>query len=453
MKKFLSLGLLFSLVLSACDSNDISNISLISEEPQGLYEVMNRPEIGGSVYQNLKVTPTLPKDNKERKAVKLTYLMTDDEAHQSPWSGKMFLMMDDLEQKNVHNVVFRDGGQVGDSQISYLIKKGTDPEKVENAYSYLSPNVKEVQSNNPRLFSRIVEWTFDNYKGSKKYLQIYTHGGGVFGIGMDAHQTDLAGTELEPAQKIGIMSPQNFGEALKQGLKGRKLDLIYFRACLMGNLEALYELRDTTKYVLASEDVSYSKENSNIIMTKMFEDLASKDTDPKEVAYQMAIQGNGKKGSSGGYTTFAAFDISKVDELKTAVNELSLSLKSALNTEKEAIISAYDSVPTIKGEEITDSANENQRDLWRFTAELDKKVQSESVKKAVQRVRSMQKGFMIHEKDTFGSSANGLSIFMPFRENLAKDKPLYRFLTGNYTKRKFVKDSAWDDFLLSLPSK
>ena len=414
---------------------------------------MNRPEIGGSAYQDFKVAPTLPKNTQQKKAVKLTYLMTDDEAHQSPWSGKMFLMMDDLEERNVHNVIFRDGGTTEDSQIAYLAKKGTDPKVTENPYSFLSPNIKEVQSNNPKLFSKIIEWTFDNYKGNKKYLQIYTHGGGVFGIGMDAHQTDTKGKELAKEDKISMMAPQNFAEALKQGLKGRKLDLIYFRACLMGNMEALYELRDVVKYALASEDVSYSKENSNIIMTQMFEDLASKDTDPKEVAYQMAIQGNGKKGSSEGYTTFAAFDISKMDELKTAINELSLALISALPKEQEAILVAYDVVSTVQGEAAADSANRNQRDLWRFTAELGKRVQSPNVKKAVDRVRAMQRNVMLHEKDAFGSSANGLSIFMPFRENLAKDNTLYKFLVGNYNNRRFVKDSAWDDFLKALPAK
>lgn len=93
------------------------------------------------------------------------------------------------------------------------------------------------------------------------------------------------------------------------------------------------------------------------------------------------------------------------------------------------------------------------RDLWRFTAELDKKVTSKSVKEALALVRSAQEKATIHEKDVFGSSANGLSIFMPFRENLQSDKGMYKFLNEGYLKRRFTQDSAWTNFLKDLPSK
>ena len=185
---------------------------------------------------------------------------------------------------------------------------------------------------------------------------------------MDAHQTDLMAKPLAKEENIHLITPQKFSEALKQGLKGRKLDLVYFRACLMGNMEALYDLRGVVKFVLASEDVSYSKENSNIVMTQMFEDLTAKNTEPNEIAYQMAIQGHGKTGASDGYTTFAAFNMDKIDELKTAINQLALTLKNSLNTEKDEILSAYDAVSTIKGLQTPEKRTEHMRDLWRFTS-------------------------------------------------------------------------------------
>ncbi|MFN8578511.1 MAG: clostripain-related cysteine peptidase [Candidatus Sericytochromatia bacterium] len=440
-----AISTLFTLfLLSNCSSeNTINNIS--SENINAL----SRQEIGGEIYENFKINPKIEKSKQEKIATKLTYLMNDDEAHQSPWSAKMLLMMDDMPQTSVHNIVFRDGGKTDDSILYYL--KGDNREKEIGAdWSFLSDNVKEVQSNNPRLFSRIVEWTFDNYPSKRRYLQIYTHGGGAFGIGTDVHQTDLKGNELPKEQRIGMITPQKFSEALKQGLKGRKLDLIYFRACLMGNVEALYDLRGVVNYAIASEDVSYSKENSNIVMTKMFEDLSSKNTDPKDIAYQMAIQGHGKTGADDGYTTIAAFDLSKVDELKTALNQFALSLKETMSKESKAILDAYDAVPTIKGESIAEKKNENMRDLWRFTNELNQRVQSPSLLSSIETLRKAQKNFTLHSKDALGASANGLSIFMPFRTNLGEGE-IRTFLTENYRKRKFAVDSAWDEFLISLP--
>lgn len=451
MNKFRSFTLLLSsLVLLTSCSNDIA-LNVVDDN-NSTYQAESREEIGGAVYEDFKISPKLPKVKEEKAAVKLTYLMTDDEGHQSPWSGKMLLMMDDMPQKNVHNIVFRDGGQIGDSKLYYL-QGDTDPKTVNAPSSFLADGVTEVQSNNPRLFSRIVEWAFDNYKGKKKYLQIYTHGGGTFGIGMDAHQTDLSAKLLDKKDSISLITPQKFSEALKQGLKGKKLDLLYFRACLMGNIEALYDLRGVVKYALASEDVSYSKENSNITMTQMFEDLSSKNLEPKDIAYQMAVQAHGKTGAADGYTTFAAFDMDKVDEMKTSINQLALALKADMKTESDTIVAAYDAVPTIQGLDTAEKGSEHMRDLWRFTAELDKRVTSKSVKDAIQNTRTAQKNFMIHEKDTFGSSANGLSIFMPFRTSLNTDGDMYKFLTGNYQKRKFAIDSVWDEFILSLPKK
>ena len=444
--KKISLSVLALITLYNCSSETLTTPVINNEN----IEAQSRKDIGGEVYENFKISPNIPKSKVEKAATKLTYLMNDDQAHQSPWSGKMLLMMDDMPQKNVHNVVFRDGGALDDSALFYL-QGDTDPTKIGADKSYLAEGVKEVQSNNPRLFSRIIEWAFDNYPAKKRYLQIYTHGGGAFGIGTDSHQTDLKGNILEANQQVSLITPQKFSEALKQGLKGRKLDVLYFRACLMGNVEALYDLRGVVDYAIASEDVSYSKENSNIVMTQLFEDLTSKNTEPRDIAYKMAVQGNGKSGASNGYTTIAAFDLSKVDELKTAINKLALALKGAMPNESKEILTAYDKVPTIQGAETSEKSTENMRDLWRFTGELQKNVKSKNVQEVVSLLRKAQNDLMMHSKDSLGDSANGLSIFMPFRTNLAPDSYMSKFLSGNYKSRKFAVDSAWDEFLLSLP--
>jgi hypothetical protein len=320
----------------------------------------------------------------------------------------------------------------------------------------LAPGVTEVQSNNPRVFSQIVEYAFDTYPGRKKYLQIYTHGGGAFGIGCDEKQTDAKGKLLPDEQKISVMRIPAFAEALRQGLKGRSLDLIYFRACLMGNVEALYELRGITKYALASEDVSYSVDNSNLTMTKQFDDLAAKDEEPAAIAKAMAIQAGAKHpqkkdGSFSGYTTFAAVDISKMDELKSAINVLARSLVADMKTESTAIVAAYDAVPTIQGKAKAENTFDHMRDLWAFTAELDKRVKDMGVQSAVDGVRAAQKAAMLHEKDSFGSAANGMSILLPMRSELGEKGQFTKYLSGAYQQTRFAKDSAWDDFLKVIP--
>jgi hypothetical protein len=423
----------------------------------GGLEALARPTLGGKAYEGFKIAPSLPTARDSRAAVKLTYLMTDDTAHRSPNSQGMLQMMDDLPQKNVHNVVFRDGGEQNDSKIYYIQQGDNNANTVRNPQSSLAPGVGEVQSNNPKVFSQIVGWTLDHYPGRRKYLQLYTHGAGVFGVGCDENQTDLAGKKLPDDQQIWAMAMPDFAEGLRQGLKGRQLDLIYFRACLMGSVEALYELRGTTRYVLASEDVSASVQNSNFTMTKQFDDLAAADTEPAEVARQMAIQGLAKNpsrpdGSYSGYRTFAAIDVERLDELKTSINVLARTLTAMLPTQREAVVAAYDSVPTFTAKEKAQSYYEHARDLWAFTAALQKAFpQDKALQQAVAQVRNAQQAAMIHAKDSYGSAANGLSIFMPTSTDLRADKDhVQKFTTRGYARLRFTKDTAWDEFLVQL---
>lgn len=406
----------------------------------------SQPGIGSGSYQNFHIDPRLPVGKETRKAVKLTYLMTDDLAHQSPWSQTMLNMLDDLPQSQVYNVVFRDGAENGDSRMYYLQQADTDAKTVRAPQSVLAPGVGEVQSNNPAVFSEVLRWTLDHYPAPLHYLQIYTHGGGLFGIGTDKVQTRPDGQPLPASEQLQLMSPVQFNMAMKQALRGRKIDLLYFRACLMGNLEALYELRGTVDYAVASEDVSYSVDNSNLVMTRMFDDLASQGMPPRELARQLSIQAHAKNGTSAmGYTTMAAFDIARLAELKTAINALTGLLRSKLPALGPQIRAAYDAVETFK----QDNEAYPLRDFWSFTAELLQKVPDPQIQAAVLAARRAQETATIHQKDIFGDKANGLSILMPQSAALTTDR-LRTFITQKYQETRFAADSGWDEFLLSL---
>jgi hypothetical protein len=413
------------------------------------FEALGRKGIGGTAYAHFKIAPELPKADGSRKAVKLTYLMTDDTKHQSPQSLGMLKMLDDLPQKNVHNLVFRDGKDHGDSRLYYISAGDKQPNAINNPSSPLAPGVTEVASNNPKVFSQVLGYALDHYPARRKYLQIYTHGGGVFGIGTDENQTDPKGKPLPKTQQAHIMRLPELSEALRQGLKGRQLDAIYFRACLMGNVEALYELRGTTRYAIASEDVSYSVDNSNLTMTKLFDSLAASDTAPSLLAKKMAIAGLGKHSNAGGqhsgYVTMAAVDIGELDELKSAINVLAKALLSALPNDSRSILAAYDSVPKFGQHE------KYQRDLWAFTAALQKNVKDPTVLKAADGVRRAQRRAMLHAKDGYDGAANGLSILMPPRDLPTKElSALREFVGREYQKVRFAKDSAWDDALKAI---
>lgn len=392
-------------------------------------------------YVNFKVAPKLPTPKDERRATVLTYLMTDDTAHQSPHSQVMLDMMKAETPVGIHSIVFRDGKENGDSRLYYMRAKNDwrAPEGPGATESLLAPGLTEVQSNHPKVLEQIVQFAFDNYQSKRRYLEIYTHGGGVLGIGTDSYKTDLDGNRINGGR---IISPADFGGALRTALKGRTLDAIYFRSCLMGNVEALYELRGTAKYAIASQLASYSTENSNITMTKMFQEMAAEDKAPEEIAKRMAIQAYAKSfqtpdGKRSGYKSIVAADLGKVDELKSALNVLVRNLKAVMPAERAAIIAAYDASDTMN--KLT------MGDLWRFTRELQERVQDPGVQAAVARVRSAQRGVMIHAKDSGGNDIGGLSIFMPRRAQVQTLMERTKYRTS-----RFARDTGWIDFLESI---
>lgn len=403
-------------------------------------------------YAGFKLAPKLPSQRDQRTATVVTFLLTDDTAHQSKQGAGMLRMMDRQTPAGIHSVVFHDGPEVGDSRL-YVMKPGNPglaaiakgggapaldgPMRAHQ--SLLAPGVTEVQSNNPKVFSQLVNFAFSKYSGQYKYLQIYTHGGGVRGIGTDSRQTDTTGTPLAAEQHL--MSAVDFASSLRSGLKGRVLDGIYFRSCLMGNLEALYELRGTTKYAIASELPSSSVDNSNLTMTKLFQTLAAAGTEPREVARQMSIAAYAKSGkladgSPGGYDTMMAADIGKVGELKSAINSLVLQMRGAMPRERANIVAAYDETGFVHGQ---------MGDLYNFTHQLQMRVKDPGVLAAVDRVRAAQRGFMIHEKDVIGADNEGLSIFMPQRQGLE-----HSMETSGYGQTRFAQESAWPEFLKSI---
>jgi hypothetical protein len=433
-----------ALLLTSCVTTPLSVPTAMLSNTAGL-QAFSQPSLSQGAYQNFKIQPQLPVGKETRKAVKLTYLMTDDEAHQSPWSRTMLEMLDDLPQNQVYNLVFRDGNQMGDSRLFYIQQGDQDSKTVRAPQSVLAPGVGEVQSNNPAVFSEILKWSLDHYPAQYKYLQVYTHGGGLFGMGTDKVQTDPQGRILPAAEQRKLMTPPELNTAMRQALRGRKLDVVYFRACLMGNLEALYELEGTVDYALASEDVSYSVENSNITMTRLFDDLANQGVAPRELARQMAIQALAKSGSSNGYTTLAALDINQLSGLKTAVNQLSLALIAKMPTLGSQIMAAYQAVPGFKA----NNENYSLRDFWAFGSELLAQVKDPQIEAAVLNARRAQEKATIHARDSFGAKANGLSILMPPGNGLASDN-VRNFILKTYQANRFARESAWDDFLLAL---
>ena len=320
---------------------------------------------------------------------------------------------------------------------------GEELKMISSPRSFLAPDIKEVNSNDPNVLSQTINWAFSQYQGKFKVFDILAHGGGYMGIGTDDNQTGQNTRQ--------IMTVYEFSNGLRQGLKGRKLDVMNMLSCLMGNVEAIYELRGIADVVIASEDSVRATQNTGIDFTaELARIIAQPNPDAKTIGKQMAIFGDAKNSKSG-YSTIAAVDMTRIEYLKSSVNRLSNAILAAFPKFKTNILTAYNNVP-----ELINSSLTGQRDLWNFCVQLQK-INHAPLQQAALEVKQELKMTIIHARDREGANANGLSIFMPTLNadmNLPPDFNMENSLDRiGYLKTKFAKDTAWDKVIDAIWSK
>ena len=98
----------------------------------------------------------------------------------------------------------------------------------------------------PQILSGYIKWCIENYPSKKYVLILWDHGGGpISGYGQDV---------LNDNKGISLPDLKN---ALAKGLGGKKLELLGFDCCLMGNIEVASALCNYAKYMVGSEELEY----------------------------------------------------------------------------------------------------------------------------------------------------------------------------------------------------
>lgn len=416
LNSFLAFSLTAMTVFTGC-SQEAPNVNTI---PNNNVSALSQPIS--------KVKTEIPVGDRELQATMFSYIVMDDKL--SNFAIGFLKSLELGANDKAYYTAFADL-EGADNSFILKIKPSKNTEKLESDATYITPSMKEVSSNEPKVLSQAVNWAYSRYKGKVKVFDILAHGGGYMGIGTDDFQTG--------DKKKNIMSVNEFTNGLKTGLKGRKLDLVNMLSCLMGNVEAIYEMRDIANYVIASEDSIGATKDTTFDFTQRLAEMVGKpNPNPKEIAKAMAISANAKNEDTG-YSTIAAIDMSNIKDLKTSINVLSSEILRALPKNKEQILNAYDNVPELKV-----SPRTGQRDLWSFCKALAK-VNDSSLRQASLNVVKELKSTLISQSDKEGNAANGLSIFMPPRKgqlNLPNDFDLVKEV--GYINTKFAKETQWD---------
>jgi len=183
---------------------------------------------------------------------------------------------------------------------------------------------ESVDMGDPAVLVDFIKWGVKNYPAKKYALVIWNHGSGwkfqnarfspVKGISYD----ESSGNHLDNFKLTA---------ALAEGVKlngGRKFDLLIMDACLMAMVEIAYQVKDSAKIYIASEEVAPADGIPyDAIMAKLAANPKIGEKEFSAVIVEDYIRSY--KGGSQGWSncTFSAFDLSNIETLALKIDALS----------------------------------------------------------------------------------------------------------------------------------
>jgi len=360
--------------------------------------------------------------------------------------------------------------------LRFRVTKDMEP-TVANAVE----DIGEVDMGDANVLADFVRWAMTKYPAKHYALDIWDHGQGWrFGRAVSAppehreriiERKKAAFKLLNKEPKVGpgeipldrvtpgthryISIDESSGsklynraiqESLKTLLQGKKLDLIGFDACLMSMTETAYAMREVAAVMAGSEELEPGKGwDYERVLNKL---IANPTADAPAFGkilvdcYKDQYSGHDEE------TTFAAIDLSKLDDLAASIGALAEECKAKLDAELAAIKGA-------RGEctEYAPGYGLNGIDLGRFCERLVSQTADPALKTKAQAVRDGVTALVIanfagtDRQGTFGSS--GMAIYFPRSRadyQSDPDREGYDPANTNYPV-EFVQKNPWAPFL------
>lgn len=291
---------------------------------------------------------------------------------------------------------------------------------------------------NPNTLRDFVVEATKRYPADHVALILNDHGGGFTGAMSD----DGSG---------GFMTVPQIRQALEEAEKitGKKIDIVGMDACLMGETEVAYELKDTAKYLLASEeseggpgwtyDSMLGGKTLGTAIKKVQEELKLGhriDVGPEEFS-KIVVDINREHNKD--ISTFSATDLTRMEEVKTASDALAKAIKSS--NDKDSIRAAIEKSENYGGGWLP---YRDIRDAVDLGNKLIESSSDEKVKAAAQAmIEAVNKAVFANENspETHPES-HGLSIYAP-TSNATQ-------VGYKYGDLKFAQQTEWDEALISL---
>jgi Clostripain family/Carboxypeptidase regulatory-like domain len=297
---------------------------------------------------------------------------------------------------------------------------GFVPSYVEGV-NYLSKT--ELNMGDPQTLTDFVNWARQNYPSTYTGLILSDHGSGLGGGMWDETDSDDHLTVAEMRDSLSTIT--NNGST--------PLHLLYLDACLMGMMEDAYEFRNYAQYYVAVESIqwAYFEPYSGYLKA------VTNSSTPSNLAQAFAQSYADAATQRGDPYTISAIDLSRMDALAAATDQLGTQLSTNMSTQAGAVLNTLDHVQRydMNGDGLIDSSD-MYVDLYSFADLIQGYSTLSEVVNASKEVKSALNVAVI--ANHFGSgrgwnhdNSHGLTIFFPDRRSSYYRGENYSYAEGS----------------------
>jgi len=305
----------------------------------------------------------------------------------------------------------------------YEITHDDDPTKIN------SKMVKDLGYSSMAKVSSLanfIAWGMKNYPAKHYIVLMSDHGAGFLGAEED---------------RGDMLSLPDLRKALDKAAEktGKKPDIVAFDACLMAQAEVAYELKDTAKYLISSEEIiggdGYPYKD---ILPAIDKSISEGKSDPKSIA-SVFIE-NAEKVNKTSTHTLSAIDLKQMKKVAKAVDKLAADiLKSDISMED--LSASFKQTQHFDLRTSPSTPYDDYRDLWDMADKLQNNpnIKNRAVKDDLKNLKAAVEKSVVkeqHEDDEDYENSHGVSVYAPRRQKSVRPS-----LMEEYEKTQFAQDS------------
>lgn len=285
-------------------------------------------------------------------------------------------------------------------------------------FNNTDPSIDEVNMGAEDTLTKFLTWGYNKAKTDTStyiYVDIWDHGAGWGGGAYGGNAVAWDDETGPPHDALSITEIQNAMKAA-EAATSRKATILGFDACYMGTMENAYSFKDRASIMIGSEEVEPGAGWDYEFWTPRGS------VSPRTVASNVVTTFKTYYSSSGEQVTLAAYDLSKIAGVSTALEAFLTKIGAQPST---AISSARQQSQSYN--------NDMSVDLYDF---VDKMNMPESAA-----LKNMIKSLMVAEAHTAGGKVDrsyGVTVYFP------QSSSNY---DSTYNNTVFAQSTKWDEFI------